>query len=183
MKTLISILIIMTGSLMLTNKHVDSIYEFTVKTIHGDMKELSDYRGHVLLIVNTASECGFTSQYEGLQLIYEKYRDEGFYVLGFPANNFGGQEPGTDEEIMEFCTVNFNVSFPMFSKLSVKGDDIDPLFDYLTNAETEEVMGEINWNFEKFLIDQNGNLEKRFRSRTAPTSEDMTTAIENLLRN
>ena len=182
MKTFISILIFLVGGMMLTNKAVDSIYELTMQTIDGDMKDLSDYRDNVLLIVNTASECGFTPQYEGLQTIYEKYKDEGFYVLGFPANNFGGQEPGTDEEIMEFCTVNFNVSFPMFSKLSVKGEDIDPLFEYLTTRDHTEIKGEINWNFEKFLIDRNGNLVKRFRSRATPTGQEMTQAIEELLR-
>ncbi|MDX1639467.1 MAG: glutathione peroxidase, partial [Balneolaceae bacterium] len=120
-------------------------------------------------------------QYEGLQAIYEEYKDRGLVVMGFPANNFGGQEPGTDEEIKQFCRVNFDVGFPMFSKVSVKGDDIHPLFDYLTKSEGAEFSGEIKWNFEKFLIDREGNLIHRFRSKVKPQSDELLSAIESAL--
>lgn len=159
----------------------DNIYQFEMENIDGEETSLSNYEGEVLLIVNTASECGYTPQYEGLQEIYETYQDRGFKVLGFPANNFGGQEPGTDEEIKQFCKTNYDVTFPMFSKISVKGDDQHPLFTFLTQAENPDFTGEIKWNFEKFLIDRSGNLVHRFRSAVEPQSEKMTNAIETAL--
>ena len=157
------------------------IYDTEAKTINGEEITLSEYAGDVLLIVNTASECGYTPQYKGLQELYETYSDQGLTILGFPANNFGGQEPGSDEEILQFCEVNYGVEFPMFSKVSVKGNDIHPLFDYLTNTENEDFEGEIRWNFEKFLVDRNGNLVRRFRSGVEPMSSELTGSITDLL--
>lgn len=159
----------------------DTVHEFNVTTIDGEEINLSEYSGQLLLIVNTASECGFTPQYEGLQALYEQYKDQGLVVLGFPANNFGGQEPGTDEEIKKFCKVNFDVSFPMFSKVSVKGENQHPLFQYLTSADNPDFTGEIKWNFEKFLVGPEGNLLHRFRSKTKPKSQTIKKAIESVL--
>ncbi|CAN5297301.1 glutathione peroxidase [soil metagenome] len=158
-----------------------SIYDIDLTTIQGEYTTLEPYKGDVLLIVNTASECGNTPQYKDLQKLYETYTDQGFKVLGFPANNFGGQEPGSDEEIMEFCEVNYGVSFPLFSKVSVKGDDIHLLFDQLTKTDNPDFTGEINWNFEKFLIDRNGNLVRRFRTNVSPTGEEITEAVKDLI--
>lgn len=166
---------------MVTFENGESVYEFKLNSINGEEIAMSEYEGSVILIVNTASECGFTSQYEGLQKIYDQYKENQFYVLGFPANNFGGQEPGTNEEIQEFCKVNFGVNFPLFSKLSVKGDEIHPLFDYLTNLDNADFTGEIGWNFEKFLIDRNGNLLRRFKSSVDPESNELKHAIEQAL--
>lgn len=163
------------------NTTADSVYEFNLTNIDGKETSLNDFEGEVMLIVNTASECGYTPQYEGLQALYEKFSDEKFVVLGFPANNFGGQEPGTDEEIKQFCKVNFDVTFPMFSKVSVKGEDQHPLFEYLTSAENPDFTGTIKWNFEKFLIGKDGTLKHRFRSDTEPNSEEILKAIEKEL--
>lgn len=166
---------------MPNNNMADTIYEFELQNIDGRQVSLDNYEGDVLLIVNTASECGYTPQYEGLQAIYETYKDRGFKVLGFPANNFGGQEPGTDEQIKQFCSVNFSVTFPMFSKISVKGEDINPLFEHLTSRDNPDFTGEIKWNFEKFLIDRDGKLIRRFRSAVTPQSNELTGAIESAL--
>lgn len=155
-----------------------NIAGITVKTIDGEDKTLSDYNGKVLLIVNTASECGNTPQYEGLEAIYKKYNDQGFEVLGFPSNDFGGQEPGTNEEIKEFCSTNYNITFPLFDKVKVLGDDKAPLYAELTKMEPE---GEVKWNFEKFLVDKNGNVVKRIGNKVQPDSEEVTDAIENEL--
>lgn len=155
-----------------------SVYDFTVDTIDGKARPLSAYKGQVLLIVNTASKCGFTKQYAGLQDLYEKQKDRGLVVLGFPANNFMGQEPGSNEEIQQFCSLKYNVTFPMFGKISVKGDDIHPLYAWLTahpNGAT------VSWNFNKFLIGRDGNLIAHFGSRAAPESEELTAAIEKAL--
>jgi len=156
------------------------ISEITVKDINLKEVKLSDYKGKVLLIVNVASKCGFTSQYEGLQKIYEMYKDQGFEVLGFPCNDFGGQEPGTNEEIKNFCSLNYDVTFPMFNKVHVKGEEKAPLFDLLTN---NSVTGDstIKWNFEKFVIDKEGNVVDRFRSITKPDSKKITSLIEHEL--
>ena len=181
MKTTLLITLLSLMSVTAANTTADSIYEFKPTNINGKETSLSEFEGDVLLIVNTASECGYTPQYEGLQAIYEKYRDKGFKVLGFPANNFGGQEPGTEEEIKQFCKVNYGVSFPMFSKVSVKGDDQHPLFRYLTSAENPDFTGAIKWNFEKFLIDKNGKLIHRYRSSVKPQSEEITGAIQKAL--
>lgn len=172
-------LLMLTFSFMGENN--TSVYEFEPTNIDGEETSLQKYEGKVLLIVNTASECGFTSQYEGLQNIFEEYNDQGFVVLGFPANNFGGQEPGSDEEIKQFCNVNYDVNFPLFSKVSVKGEDQHPLFEYLTTASNPDFTGEIKWNFEKFLIGKDGELVRRFRSDTEPESDEILKAIETAL--
>lgn len=159
-----------------------SLYDFSMKNIDGKDTKLKAYKGKVLLVVNTASRCGYTPQYEGLEKTYEKYKDQGFVILGFPANNFGAQEPGTNEEIKEFCTTKFKVSFPMFAKISVKGDDIDPLYTYLTSKETNpDFGGDITWNFNKFLIGRDGKILSRFSSKDTPESEKVTKAIEDAL--
>jgi glutathione peroxidase len=158
------------------------IYNFALKSIDGKEVNLSQYRGKTLLLVNVASQCGYTPQYEGLQKIYAKYKDRGLVVLGFPANNFGAQEPGTDQEIKTFCSTRYNVTFPMFSKISVKGPDQHPLYRYLTDAATNpKFAGEIKWNFNKFLIDKQGNIAARFDSKDTPESETVVGAIEKLL--
>ena len=159
-----------------------SIYSFTMDDIDGRPVALETFKGKVLLVVNTASRCGLTPQYEGLQALYEKYRDRGLVVLGFPANNFRGQEPGSNEEIKEFCSTKYGVEFPMFSKISVLGDDMHPLYKYLTGgAGSVDLAGDITWNFEKFLFDRNGRLAARFSPRTKPDSEEVVKAIEGLL--
>jgi len=162
--------------------NANSIYDFEMLDIDGNKVGLDKYKGNVVLIVNTASKCGYTPQYEGLEKIYEKYKDSGFVILGFPANNFGGQEPGTNEEIKEFCTLRYKVSFPMFAKISVKGDDQHPLYTYLTSAETDpKFAGEITWNFNKFLIDRDGKIIARFATQDTPESEKVTGEIEKAL--
>lgn len=159
-----------------------SIYEFEMDDIDGNPVKLADYSGKVLLVINVASQCGYTPQYAGLEAIYEKYRDRGFAVLGFPANNFGNQEPGTNEEIKQFCTTNYNVTFPMFSKISVKGDDKHPLYLYLTGSEQgRRFGGEIKWNFNKFLIDRNGSIAGVYGSKTEPQSPELIARIESAL--
>jgi len=164
------------------NASMHSIYDFTMQDIDGKEVKLDRYKGNVVLIVNVASKCGFTSQYEGLQAIYTTYKDRGFVVLGFPANNFLGQEPGTNEEIKQFCSSKYNVTFPMFAKISVKGKDQSPLYKFLTEKETnKEFAGDISWNFNKFLVNRDGKIVGRFDSRTRPDSEKMIRAIEQHL--
>ncbi len=159
-----------------------SIYEYSATNIEGKDESLGKYKGDVLLIVNTASQCGYTKQYEGLQAVYDKYKDKGFKVLGFPANNFGGQEPGTNEEIKDFCTTKFKVTFPMFAKISVKGEDSHPLYKFLTDKELNgEFGGDISWNFNKFLTNKKGEIVARFSSKDAPESEAVISAIEKYL--
>lgn len=158
------------------------VLDFKMKNIDGKEVDLSSYKGDVLLIVNVASKCGLTPQYEGLEALYEKYKDKGFKVLGFPANEFGKQEPGTDSEIKQFCTSNYNVTFPMFSKIVVKGDGIHPLYSYLTAVETDHVKpGPIAWNFAKFLVDRKGNVIARFDPKTTPDSDQVVKALETAL--
>jgi len=160
-----------------------SVLDFTLKSIDGKDVSLDTYRGSVLLIVNVASKCGYTPQYQGLQALYAKYREQGLVVMGFPANNFMGQEPGTNEEIKTFCTQKYNVTFPMFSKISVKGDDIHPLYRFLTSKETNpEFGGDITWNFNKFLVDRTGKLVARFETRDKPESEKVVQTIERTLK-
>ncbi|MEP7149973.1 MAG: glutathione peroxidase [Acidobacteriota bacterium] len=159
-----------------------SVLNFTMRDIDGKEVKLKRYKGSILLVVNTASKCGYTPQYEGLQATYEKYRAKGFYVLGFPANNFGEQEPGTEKEIKEFCESKYKVTFPMFAKISVKGEDQDPLYSYLTSKEINPAFGgEITWNFNKFLIDRKGKIVARFSSKDKPDGEVVTDAIEKYL--
>lgn len=158
-----------------------NVYKYEVLNIDKEEVSLSDYKGKVLLIVNVASKCGFTPQYEGLEKIYRKYKPQGFEVLAFPCNDFKKQEPGTNEEIKNFCSVNYDVTFPLFDKISVKGENKAPLYKMLTdNPVTGK--SEVRWNFEKFLIDKNGNVVKRFRSPTKPDSTKITLAIEKLLK-
>jgi glutathione peroxidase-family protein len=155
------------------------LYSFEVKTIDGKERQLSDYNGKVVLIVNVASECGFTPQYKGLQEIYQKYKAKGFVILGFPSNDFGKQEPGTDTQIKQFCESKYNVTFDMFSKIDVKGDHQAPLYKYLT---TEcEVPHQITWNFNKFLVDRTGKVVGYYPSQVKPTDDTLTTKIEELL--
>lgn len=157
----------------------ESIYDFKVNNIDGDPVTLADYKGKALLIVNVASRCGFTDQYEGLQALYEKYKDRGFVVLGFPCNQFGGQEPGSSAEIKFFCKSNYDVSFPMFEKIDVNGDQAHPLYVHLKQQQ-KGVLGTeaIKWNFTKFLVDQEGRVLKRYASATKPKS--IASDIENL---
>ena len=159
-----------------------SIYDFTLPSIDGKPAPLANYKGKVILMVNVASRCGFTPQYTALEATYEKYKDQGFIILGFPANNFGAQEPGTNAEIKKFCSTKYNVSFPLYSKLSVKGDDATPLYQYLTTKANPSVAGEIQWNFTKFLVDRNGNVVQHFEPDVTPDSPQMIAAIEKLLK-
>lgn len=153
--------------------------DFEMKTIDGETVDLGKYQGKVVLIVNVASECGLTPQYEGLQAIYEKYQPKGFVVLGFPSNQFGLQEPGSDAEIKQFCTTEYDVSFPMFSKIEVKGENAAPLYQYLTSKEAQPAgSGEISWNFEKFLLDRDGKVVARFSPPTTPDAPELIKAIE-----
>jgi glutathione peroxidase len=160
-------------AMMFITSAPSTVYTFKLKTIDGKDFSLAKYKGKKLLIVNTASKCGFTPQYAELQKLADQYKDK-VVVVGFPANNFGGQEPGTNSEVKEFCTKNFGVTFPLSSKVSVKGDDIDPLFKYLTSEPNPDFTGEIKWNFEKFLIDENGKLIHRYRSTVKPLSDEIT---------
>ena len=155
-----------------------SIYDFTMKSIDGQQTSLGSYTGKVVLLVNVASKCGFTPQYTGLEALYEKYKDQGFVILGVPANNFGAQEPGTNDEIKTFCTRKYNVSFPMMSKVSVKGDDITPLYKYLTATKG----GDVKWNFTKFLIGKDGQIAERFESAVKPDAAELTAAVETALK-
>lgn len=157
-----------------------NIYDLVVKDMDGKNVKLSDFTGKVLLIVNVASKCGYTPQYEGLQKIYEKYKEKGFEILAFPCNDFKGQEPGTNEEIKEFCTSTYGVSFKLFDKIKVLGDDREPLYQRLINSESVE-KGDVKWNFEKFLISKDGEIVGRFRSKVKPESDELTSEIEKYL--
>lgn len=156
-----------------------SIYDFTMNDIDGKPIPLSRFRGKTLLLVNTASFCGNTPQYSDLQTMYERYRSKGFEILAFPANNFGQQEPGTNEEIKGFCFTKYSLTFPLFSKISVKGGDKHPLYRYLT--EESPFPGEVEWNFQKYLIDSNGTVVARYHHRTKPTSDEIVRDIEDTL--
>ena len=158
----------------------DNIYGFEVKTIKGETQKLSTYKAKVVLIVNTASKCGLTPQYEGLEALYQKYKDKGLVILGFPCNQFMGQEPGTAEEIENFCNTKYNITFPLFDKIEVNGDETNPLYRYLKEALPLDGKNDIRWNFEKFLIDKNGKPVKRFAPRTKPA--DLEIEIEELLK-
>ena len=158
----------------------ESIFNFSCKDVNGNEKNLSELKGKVTLVVNTASKCGFTPQYKGLEDLYQKYKDQGLEVLGFPCNQFGNQEPGSNNEIEEFCTTNYGVTFPMFSKVDVNGDSADPLFKFLTSNK-KGLLGssKIKWNFTKFLVDKDGNPVKRFAPTTTP--EQISEDIEEIL--
>jgi glutathione peroxidase len=156
-----------------------SVYDFTMDDIDGKPVNLGTYKGKVLLLVNTASLCGNTPQYSDLERVYEQYHEQGFEVLAFPANNFGQQEPGTNAEIKGFCLTKYSVSFPLFSKISVKGPDKHPLYQYLT--EQSPFPGEVEWNFQKYLVDRSGRIVARFHHRTKPAAHEIVTEIERVL--
>jgi glutathione peroxidase len=169
---------LLAGVLMATSLFgASNALEFTLNSIDGNPAPLAQYKGKVVMIVNVASNCGFTPQYAGLEALYEKYKDRGFVILGFPANNFGLQEPGTDEEIKAFCSRKYNVTFPMYAKISVKGEDEHPLYRYLT-----ETGGDIQWNFTKFLVGKDGKTIARFESAVKPESPEVASAIEKALQ-
>ena len=155
-----------------------SVFDFTVRDIDGKDVKLDAYKGKLVMIVNVASKCGYTPQYEGLQALYAKNKDKGFVILGFPANNFMSQEPGTEAEIKEFCSSKYKVTFPLFAKISVKGQDQHPLYNFLTNKATDpQFSGDISWNFNKFLIDRSGKIVARFGSKDTPEGEAITAAV------
>jgi glutathione peroxidase len=157
--------------------------EFSLKDIKGNPVELSKYKGKVVLLVNVASKCGLTPQYEGLQALYTKYEKDGLVVIGVPANEFKGQEPGTNEEIEKFCKDKYHVTFPMMSKIVVKGEGIDPLYKHLTSTETKPApKGDISWNFEKFLVGKDGKVAARFKPQTKPTDEEFVKTVETELK-
>ncbi len=155
----------------------NTIHSFEFKTIDGKSMSFSAFKGKKILIVNTASKCGYTPQYEDLEALHKQYSSK-LVIIGFPANNFGGQEPGTNSDINNFCKKNYGVTFIMASKVSVKGSDMDPLFKWLTSQENPDFTGDIRWNFEKFLLDENGKLIHRFRSGTNPLDKDLTEALK-----
>lgn len=161
------------------NEMNKSLADFTVVDIKGEKVSLKKYVGKSVLIVNVASKCGNTPQYEGLEALQSKYRDKGLVVLGFPCNQFNGQEPGTNEEILEFCQKTYNVTFPMFSKVDVKGENADPLYKWLVHST--ENQNDIEWNFAKFLVSKDGKSVKRFGARTKPQAEEVVAAIESSL--
>lgn len=180
-----SILVLLTTSIFASHNSPkgtsmsNNIKDISVKDIDGKEIKLSGYKGKVLLIVNVASECGYTPQYEGLQKIYEKYEEEGLEILAFPCNDFGAQEPGTNEEIKNFCSSKYNVTFKLFDKIKIIGKDKSPLYEILINNTDDR--GDVKWNFEKFLIDKSGNIISRFRSKVKPESEELTKAVKELL--
>lgn len=173
-----AILLTMATSLLAST----GVYSFTLNSIEGRPAPLAAYKRKVVLLVNVASQCGYTPQYSALEAIYEKYKDRGFVILGFPANNFGAQEPGTNDEIKTFCTRKYSVTFPMYSKISVKGDDQAPLYTYLTKETEAGIAGEIQWNFTKFLVDRDGKVVQRFEPAVTPDSREVTAAIEKQLK-
>jgi len=158
-----------------------TIYDFKEKTIDGQEVSLGSYKGKALLVVNTASKCGFTPQYKAMEALYEKYKDKGFEILAFPANNFMGQEPGSNEQIKEFCLLNYKTKFPLFSKISVKGKDMNPLYQFLTTEAGFD--GDISWNFNKFLVSPDGKVIARFGSKTDPLASELTSKLEEILPN
>jgi glutathione peroxidase len=182
MKTNIIYIILLFASIFANGQESvkKNFYDFTVKTIDGEDFPLSQLKGKKVLVVNTASKCGYTPQYEDLESLYEKYGGEKFTIIGFPANNFMSQEPGTNEEIKEFCSSKYGVTFPMMAKISVKGDDIAPLYRWLTNKEENGVMdAPVKWNFQKFMIDEKGNLTGMVKTSENPMSEKIISWIES----
>ena len=179
LRGLVLSLVIMTSASMFA---ASDIYSFTLPSLDGEPMPLANFKGKVILVVNVASRCGFTPQYAGLEALYKKYKDQGFVILGFPANNFGGQEPGTNQEIKTFCSTKYSVTFPIYAKVSVKGADQTPLYQYLTKEADPTHSGDIKWNFTKFLVDRNGNVVQRFESAVTPESPDVVSAVEKLLK-
>lgn len=157
--------------------------DFTVENIDGQPTNLEQFKGKVVLIVNVASKCGFTPQYTGLEALYKKYKDDGFVIIGFPANNFKSQEPGTNAQIKQFCTSKYDVTFPMMAKISVKGADKAPLYKYLTEEPTAKFPGDITWNFNKFIVGRDGHVVARFNSPVKPDSPELVKAVEAALAN
>jgi glutathione peroxidase len=159
-----------------------SVHDFTVKTIQGEPKKLSDYAGNVLLLVNVASKCGLTPQYRGLEALHERFAEKGLRVLGFPANDFGAQEPGSEAQIQEFCTTNYGVKFEMFSKVALKGAAVEPLYAFLQDdAQNKGFGGSAKWNFTKFLVDKRGKVIARFEPQVEPDATEVIGAIESAL--
>jgi glutathione peroxidase len=168
-----------TATATTTTMAKETIYQFKVEDLSGDSFDFSTLKGKKILVVNTASECGLTPQYEQLQAIYEKYKDKNFVIVGFPANNFGAQEPGSNSEIATFCQQNYGVSFPMMAKISVKGGDMHPVYQFLTQKSKNGLQdSEVQWNFQKYLINENGELAKVVSPRTLPTDAEITNWIE-----
>ncbi len=173
MKALIISLFVMTST-YLTQAQSLTFHDFKVETIDGEMISLSQFKGKKVMVVNPASKCGLTPQYTDLQKLYDTYRDENFVIVGFPANNFMNQEPGTNEEIATFCQANYGVTFPMMAKISVKGEDIHPLYQWLTSKDKNGVLeSDVKWNFQKYLIDEQGRLVKMIPPREKPMSEEI----------
>ena len=174
------VMVLWTSPLYAKGANMTDIYEFNVTTIDGEQQKLAKYMDNVLLIVNVASKCGFTPQYDGLESLYRQYKNQGLVILGFPSNQFGKQEPGTEQEIKEFCRLNYGVTFPLFSKIEVNGEGAHPLYVHLTQKHPGvEASGPIKWNFTKFLIDRNGEVKHRFPSSAEP--KDLADEIESLL--
>lgn len=156
-----------------------SIHQFSVTDIQGNSFDFAQLKGKKIMVINTASECGYTPQYENLERLYQQYKDQNFTIVGFPANNFGQQEPGSDQEIATFCQKNYGVSFPMMSKISVKGDDTHPLYQFLTEKTKNGVLdSEVKWNFQKYLLDENGALVRTYESKVAPDAQEIKAWIE-----
>ncbi|MDF1813103.1 MAG: glutathione peroxidase [Verrucomicrobiales bacterium] len=173
--------VLCSGMFLLAGETPTSIYKFKATGIDGNEVDFAQFEGKAILIVNVASQCGATSQYEGLQALSEFFADKGLVVMGFPTNEFGGQEPGTNGEIKAFCSEKYNVTFPMFAKGSVKGADKSALFKYLTTAKNPDMTGDIGWNFEKFLIGKDGKLRRRFPTSTGPYDREFVAAVEKVL--
>src|SRR5713226_8122722 len=179
MKKLFVLLALLGTTLMAAEK---TVFDFTLNSIEGQATPLASFNGKVVLLVNVASRCGFTPQYAGLEALNEKYKDRGFVIVGIPANNFGAQEPGTNQEIKTFCQSKYNVKFPMMSKVSVKGDDQAPLYQYLTDKSANpKTGGDIKWNFTKFLVGPDGQILARFEPAVTPDSPEVTASIESAL--
>ncbi|MGS2740072.1 glutathione peroxidase [Sinomicrobium sp. M5D2P17] len=175
------ILLFVTGYAQKQNiMNKETIYQFEVEDLYGNKFDFSDLKGKKIMVVNTASECGLTPQYEGLQELYDMYKNNDFVIVGFPANNFGGQEPGSDEQIAAFCKQNYGVTFPMMSKISVKGKDMHPVYEFLTQkAKNGKEDSEVEWNFQKYLIDESGHLVKVIAPRTLPNDPAITDWIKS----
>lgn len=174
--------ILLTIFLAIPMTQTTSLNDFTISTIDGKQRNLAEYSGKVVLVVNVASFCGYTKQYATLEQLHQRYKDQGLVILGVPANDFGAQEPGTNEEIASFCSTKYNVTFPMFAKMVVKGSEKSPLYAWLTSGGgNTQLAGEVGWNFEKFLIGKNGVIVARFKSNVEPLSSELTSAIEAAL--
>ncbi|HET7108080.1 MAG TPA: glutathione peroxidase [Candidatus Acidoferrum sp.] len=179
MKKFFVLLALLGTTLMAAEK---TVFDFTLNSIEGQATPLASFKGKVVLLVNVASRCGYTPQYTGLEALYEKYKDRGFVIVGIPANNFGAQEPGSNDEIKTFCTSKYHVTFPMMAKVSVKGGDITPLYAFLTDKSANpKTGGEIGWNFTKFLVGPDGKVLARFDSKVEPDSKELTSAVEQAL--